>query len=432
MMKKCEKYHCAVLGVSYKTCPVAIRDSLTRTLQNPMTMKSILALPGVSEVAVLSTCNRAEIYIATPYPEALSDTLVNWWAEYAKLDLDSIVPYCFYLIHGEAVSHLYTVVSSIDSLVLGENQILGQVREAFRVAQETKTVGVLLNHLFQSALSLGKQVREETGIGMGTVSVAHAAMELCKQEVGDISKCRVGILGLGEMGHLAATTFAAEKVEHFAFFNRSEQKAKEFSNCFGGEAFPLTQLVQELPRLDILITCAKAETFLIKASEVPNVMRTELLIVDIASPRNVDPLIASFPGISLFSIDDLNKVVEKNREMRRLAAEKARTFIEHATLDFREWFVSRDLNPLLLQMQEYHKLVGEMVLKKWETRVSLEEFNNMKRFEEELRKKILHVPFSELKHLSTAGMGLESQLILEKLYPAQDIEKHFSTGETDA
>lgn len=166
MMKKCEKYHCAVLGVSHKTCPVAIRDSLTRTLQNPMTMKSILALPGVSEVAVLSTCNRAEIYIATPYPEALSDTLVNWWAEYAKLDLDSIVPYCFYLIHGEAVSHLYTVVSSIDSLVLGENQILGQVREAFRVAQETKTVGVLLNHLFQSALSLGKQVREETGIGM--------------------------------------------------------------------------------------------------------------------------------------------------------------------------------------------------------------------------------------------------------------------------
>ncbi len=431
-MKKCEKYHCAVLGVSYKTCPVAVRDSLSRTLQNPQAMKSILALPGVSEVVVLSTCNRAEIYIATPYPEALADTLVNWWAEYAKLDLESIVPYCFYLIHGEAVSHLYAVVSSIDSLVLGENQILGQVREAFRQAQDMKTVGVLLNHLFQSALSLGKQIREETGIGDGTVSVAHAAMELCRRELGSLSSCRVGILGLGEMGHLATTTFAAEEIKEFAFFNRTFKKAEDFACEYGGKAYELSSLVQELPQLDVLVACASSEQFLLKAKEVPNAMRSNLLIVDIASPRNIDPLIGAYPGVRLFSIDDLNRVVERNREKRRLAAEKARAIIEHAVLDFREWFVSRDLTPLLVQMQEYHSLVGQMVLNKWESKVSSEEWNHLKRFEEELRKKILHVPFAELKHLSAAGMGLESQLILEKLYPVQNMDEKFLTGESDA
>lgn len=430
-MKNCEKYHCAVLGVSYKTCPVSIRDALSRTLQNPLAMKRILALPGVSEVAVLSTCNRAEIYIATPYPEALADTLVNWWAEYAKLDLDSIAPYCFYFIHGEAVSHLYSVVSSIDSLVLGENQILGQVREAFRQAQEMHSVGVLLNHLFQSALSLGKQIREDTDIGAGTVSVAHAAMELCRQKLGSLSKCRVGVLGLGEMGQLAATTFAAEKVEEFAFFNRTFEKSKDFVSRYGGKAYSLKDLVEELPKLDVLITCATSSSFLLKASEVPNAMRSNLLIVDIASPRNVDPLIGSYPGVRLFSIDDLNKVVEKNREMRRLAAEKARELIDHASLDFREWFVSRDLTPLLVQMQEYHRLVGQMVLAKWESKLSKEEWNNLNRFEEELRKKILHAPFAELKHLSAAGMGLESQLILEKLYPVQDMDEKFSMEATD-
>lgn len=426
MKKNGEKYHCAVLGVSYKTCSVELRDPLALSLSDAQAaLKSVWSLPGVSEAVVLSTCNRAEIYVATLYPEALADTLVNWWAEYAKVSFDDIVPHCYYLIHGDAVSHLYSVVSSIDSLVLGENQILGQVKEAFRKAQEVSLTGGLLNHLFQSALSLGKQVRECTDIGAGTVSIAHAAMELCRTNVGELKNLRVGILGLGEMGHLAATTFAGEGVSNFAFFNRTFQKSRDFAAKFGGEAFPLEKLSSEFARLDILITCATSQEFLLKAREVPGALRSPVLVVDIASPRNVDPLIASYPGISLFCVDDLNKVVERNRELRRQAAEKAREFIENAANDFRDWFKNRELAPVMVQMQAFHEAVGQMVLEKWKQKVSPQELAMLEKFEDEYRKKLLHVPFNELHRMGAAGMGLESLLVLEKLYPTNNIEDYF-------
>lgn len=421
-----EKYHCAVLGVSYKTCPIELRDPLALSLKDAeAALKSVWSLPGVSEAVVLATCNRAEIYVATLYPESLADTLVNWWSEFANVDFNSIVPHCYYLSHGAAVSHLYSVVSSIDSLVLGENQIVGQVREAFRKAKDASFTGGLLNHLFQSALSLGKQVRECTGIGAGTVSIAHAAMELCRKHLGDLKPLRVGILGLGEMGHLSATTFAGEGVTNFAFFNRTFEKCKDFVARFGGEAFALEELPREFGRLDILIACASTQNFLLKSTEVPNALQTGVLVVDIASPRNVDPVIGAFPGIRLFSVDDLNKVVERNREMRRQAAEKAREFIENAANDFRDWFSSRDMAPVLCQMQGYHETVGQMVLERWKQKVNPEEFAVLEKFEDELRKKLLHVPFEELHRLCAAGMGLESQLILEKLYPIKDLESRF-------
>ncbi len=426
MMKNGDKYHCAVLGVSYKTCSVELRDPLALSLtDSTAALDSLCSLPGVSEAVVVATCNRAEIYVATLYPESLADTLVNWWAEYAKVSFDDIVPHCYYLTHGNAVSHLYSVVSSIDSLVLGENQILGQVREAFRKAQNASFTGTLLNHLFQSALALGKQVRECTGIGAGTISIAHAAMELCRKHLGELASLRVGILGLGEMGHLAATTFAAEGVKNFCFFNRTFEKSREFATRFGGEAYALERLPYEFARLDILITCASSPDFLLKAPNIPNALQTGVLIVDIASPRNVDPIIGSYPGIRLFCVDDLNKVVERNRELRRQAAEKARDFIENAAGDFKDWFVSRELSPILARMQNYHETVGQMVLDKWREKVGAEEFAILEKFEDELRKKILHVPFEELHLMSTAGIGLESQLILEKLFPSKDIEKHF-------
>ncbi len=421
------KYHCAVLGVSYKTAAATLRDSLSKALLTEDALKRIRHLPGVSEVVILATCNRAEIYVATLFPEALTDALVQEWATLAGISLDDIIPHCYYLTHGEAVSHLYAVVSSIDSLVLGENQILGQVRDAFLQAQSHETTGILLNHLFQSALSVGKQVRDETDIGVGTVSVAHAAMDLCKKILGDFKNLKVGILGTGEMGRLTAKTFADENVSDFAFFNRTFSKAENFTKEFGGQAFPLDALITEIPKLDILITCAQAPHFLVQASKVPSAMRGNLMIVDIASPRNVDPLIGSFPGVRLYCIDDLNKVVEKNRHLRKRAAEQTEKIIEDAIHNFKKWFSSKDLAPLLQQMQEYHQLVGEMVLDKWSKKTSPETMEILKRFEDELRKKILFIPFDEIRRLSLAGMAVESQLILEKLYSVTDFKLHFNT-----
>lgn len=417
MIKNKEKNHCVVLGVSYKTCPIDIRDNLSRALQNSEeALKSLLGLPGVSEAVVLATCNRAEIYVATLYPEMLRDTLLNWWAEFSKQDLSEVAPYCFYLTHIEAVNHLYTVVSSIDSLVLGENQILAQVRGAFLKAQEAGFTGTLLNHLFQTALFVGKQVRENTGIGDGTVSIAHAAVQLIEQEIGCLETTRVGILGLGEMGLLAATALSAAQVSSFSFFNRTFDKAKQFASRFGGEAYELESLSQQIKNLDVLITSVRYNDFILRKKDFELVQKPHLLIVDIASPRNVEPSVGELDDIRLFCVDDLKEIVEKNRSLRKQASERARLFIEEAALDFKEWFYSHRLTPLFLQMQEYHQKIGDFVLDKWKKKVSEEEYARLERFEEELRKKILHIPFESLKMLSVAGMGLESQLLLEKIY----------------
>lgn len=417
MIKNKEKNHCVVLGVSYKTCPIDIRDNLSRALQNSEeALNSLLGLPGVSEAVVLATCNRAEIYVATLYPEMLRDTLLNWWAEFSKQDLSEVAPYCFYLTHIEAVNHLYTVVSSIDSLVLGENQILAQVRGAFLKAQEAGFTGTLLNHLFQTALFVGKQVRENTGIGDGTVSIAHAAVQLIEQEIGRLETTRVGILGLGEMGLLAATALSAAQVSSFSFFNRTFDKAKQFASRFGGEAYELESLSQQIKNLDVLITSVRYNDFILRKKDFELVQKPHLLIVDIASPRNVEPSVGELDDIRLFCVDDLKEIVEKNRSLRKQASERARLFIEEAALDFKEWFYSHRLTPLFLQMQEYHQKIGDFVLDKWKKKVSEEEYARLERFEEELRKKILHIPFESLKMLSVAGMGLESQLLLEKIY----------------
>lgn len=417
MIKNKEKNHCVVLGVSYKTCPIHIRDNLSRVLQNSdFALTSLLGLPGLSEAVVISTCNRAEIYVATRYPEMLRDTLLNWWAEFSKQDFAEILPYCFYLTHLEAVTHLYAVVSSIDSLVLGENQILAQVRSSFMRAQEGGFTGILLNHLFQTALFVGKQVRENTGIGDGTVSIAHAAVQLCERELGDLKCSQVGVLGLGEMGLLAATALSSAGVSSFSFFNRTLEKAKRFASRFGGEGFEVKDLTEQINSLDVLITSARAKDYILCHSDLMAIKELRLLIVDIASPRNVDPDVAKMEEITLFCIDDLKGVVENNRELRKLASEKARIFIEEAAMDFTEWFYSQSLTPLFLQMQDYHKKTGAQLLKKWKKKVSCEEYCHLKRFEEELRKKILHAPFETLKSMSVAGMGLESQLLLEKIY----------------
>lgn len=423
MIKNKQKNHCIVLGVSYKTCSINIRDNLSRVLQNSeVALNSLLGLPGVSEAVVLATCNRAEIYVATLYPEELRDTLLNWWAEFSKQDFSEIAPCCFYLTHLEAVNHLYMVVSSIDSLVLGENQILAQVRNAFLMAQKNGSTGILLNHLFQTALFVGKLVRENTGIGDGTVSIAHAAVQLIEREFGRLEHTRVGLFGLGEMGLLAATSLSAVGVTSFSFFNRTFEKAKLFASRFGGKAFEMASLTQELKNIDVLITSVRSEEYLLKKSDFSIFKDLQLVVVDIASPRNVDPLVADIDGVRLFCIDDLKEIVEKNRSLRKQASERARLFIEESAMDFTEWFYSQRLTPLFVQMQEYHQKIGSIVLEKWKKKVSAEEFAHLERFEDELRKKILHIPFESLKSLSVAGMGLESQLLLEKIYSLNSLK----------
>ncbi|MCR5029225.1 MAG: glutamyl-tRNA reductase [Fibrobacter sp.] len=417
-MKNKENTHCVVLGASHKTCPVALRDRLgfSGNLLDKG-LSSLGKLPGLSEVVILSTCNRTEIYAATLYPDALRDTLINWWAEFAHMDAAELVPHCFYLTHTEAISHLYTVVSSLDSLVLGETQIMGQVKEAFQLSQKAGNVGFFLSHLFQSALTLGKKVREDTAIGEGTVSIPFAAVQLALREFDDLSPLCVGILGLGDMGNIASVELSAERVTKFRFFNRTLAKAQNFAARFGGEAYDLYEMPEKLKDVDLLIAAASSPEYLVTEEMVKKANRTgKTVYIDIGAPRNIDPAVANLPNVSLFSIDDLSRVVEDNRNKRRHSAERAREIISDAVDEFAEWYATLGVIPLMLSLRKHHETIGQELLQKWEHRVSPEEMEHLRRYNDELIAKLLHRPSSELKRLGAAGMGLESQLILEKLF----------------
>ena len=421
-MKNKENTHCVVLGASHKTCPVALRDKLSFSeSQLEKGLSSLGNLPGFSDAVILSTCNRTEIYAATLYPEALRDTLINWWAEFSHIDVGELIPHCFYLTHTEAISHLYSVVSSLDSLVLGENQILQQVKEAFLASQKAGKAGFFLSHLFQSALSLGKKVREDTAIGEGTVSIPFAAVQLALLELGSLAPLRVGVLGLGEMGNIASVELSAAGVSRFSFFNRTLSKAQNFAARFGGEAFDLQALPEHLESLDLLIAAASSPEYLISAEMFRNKRHSgKMVLIDIGVPRNIEPEVANLPDVSLFCIDDLTKVVEENRSRRRHSAERAREIIGDAVDSFAEWYASLGVIPLMLALRNHHEKIEAEVLQKWEHRVSPEEGERLHRFADELIAKILHRPSAELKHLGAAGLGLESRLILERLFDLQE------------
>lgn len=426
-MKNQESTHCVVLGASHKTCPVALRDRLGFTdAMLEKGLSSLGMLPGLSESVIISTCNRTEIYAATRYPDALRNTLINWWAEFAHIDAAELLPHCFYLMHTEAITHLYSVVSSLDSLVLGETQIMGQVKDAFRRAQKAGKVGFFLSHLFQSALALGKKVREDTAIGEGTVSIPFAAVQLALREFGDLSKLSVGILGSGDMGNIASVELSAAGVTRFHFFNRTLSKAENFAARFGGEAHDLVEMPAFLGKIDLLIAAASAPEYLVKEDDVlPLSRNSKTVYIDIGAPRNIEPAVGNGHGISLFSIDDLALVVEDNRNRRRHSAERAREIIDESVDEFSDWYATLDVIPLICSLRKHHESIGENVLEKWRHKVSESEFEHLERFENELVAKILHKPSEELKRLGAAGLGLESRLILEKLFDLKvDGEDH--------
>lgn len=412
------KTHCVVLGVSHKTCPVYLRDRLAFPASDLRTgLESLRKLPGLSEALILTTCNRTEIYAVTPSPEAFRDTLLNWWAENRRMDGNDMRPHCYYLSHIEAVSHLFSVISSVDSLVLGEYQILGQVREAFAMAQECETVGFFLNRLFQVALSIGKRVREETQIGAGAVSVAYASVELCRRELGDLSKCRAGVLGLGETGVLVARSLFEAGVRDFRFFNRTEFKAEIAARQFGGVGKGLDSLASELPGLDLLVACTGAPGYLLGPEQVSARSGDRpLTLVDIASPRDIDPAVGEVAGCSLYCMDDLNRVMLENRERRKKSADAARDLISAAVVEYQDWFVSLDVVPLLKKMRGHFQLQEKQELEKWRTRTTPEEFALLERFGDGLVAKLLHEPTVQLRKMGCQEGCSEVTGLLQRLF----------------
>jgi glutamyl-tRNA reductase len=347
-----------ILGINHKTAPVALREKVAFNEDRLVAaLRTLRQETGVAEVVILSTCNRTEVYWAG---SASGAELSQWLERHHgnNLDLASSL-----YVHQEqrAVAHAFSVASGLDSMVLGEAQILGQLKDAYRVAQETGSTGPTLNKLFQAAFSAAKRVRSETQIGANAVSLASATVKLARRMYSDLSAHTALLIGAGDMIALTARHFAAAGVKRMVIANRTLSRAQTLAGELEGYAVDLGQLNKELAEADIVISCTASPDPLITKSAAAAALRTRrrrpIFMVDLAVPRDIDPAVADLEDIYLFSIDDLQQLVDENRQSREVAAGGARLLIEQEVARFVVESRAKDAGPAIRALREQSDVI---------------------------------------------------------------------------
>ncbi|WP_394137547.1 glutamyl-tRNA reductase [Cytobacillus oceanisediminis] len=349
--------HILVVGLNYKTAPVEIRERLTfNSSQLGDAMKTLNDKKSILENIILSTCNRTEIYAVVDQLHTGRYYIKEFLAEHFNMDQSEFSPFLFIYEEDGAIEHLFKVACGLNSMILGETQILGQVRSSFLEAQSENTTGTVFNHLFKQAVTLAKRAHSETDIGANAVSVSYAAVELAKKIFGTLENKHVLILGAGKMGELAIQNLHANGASKVTVINRTYEKAQDLASRYAGEAKTLDELQSALMDADILISSTGAKEFVITKDMMANVEKMRkgkpLFMVDIAVPRDLDPKLAELDSIFLYDIDDLEGIVEANLQERKKAAEKIQLMIEGEIVDFKQWLNLLGVVPVISALRE--------------------------------------------------------------------------------
>jgi glutamyl-tRNA reductase len=423
----------AVVGLSHKTAPVEIREKLS--VPDDAKEKAIAQLrsyPHLDEVAILSTCNRLEVYVIAKETENGVRELTQFLAEWSQIPLVDLRHHLFILLHQDAVMHLMRVSSGLDSLVLGEGQILSQVKHTHKLAQQYDGAGPILNRLFKQAISAGKRVRTETSIGTGAVSISSAAVELAHLKITDLSACRVAILGAGKMSRLLVQHLLSKGATQIAILNRSLQRAQELANHFTEVELTLhdfSEMEAALANSDLVFTCTSSmEPILNRAMLEPIVNRcTAMMIVDIAVPRNVHANVNELKAIQAFNVDDLKAVVAQNQESRRKMAMEAEELLEEELDAFDVWWRSLETVPTISSLRAKIETIREQELEKALSRLGTEFADKHQEVIEALTRgivnKILHDPMVQLRaqqDIEARQRAMQSIQLLFNLTPASN------------
>ena len=354
-----------VLGLNHKTASVEIREKLAFDAE--AAGRALRELKGrfpQAEFVLLSTCNRVELYCAAKQCQGADpDRLAEFLSRFQNVELDAFRQFLYAYENEDAVRHLLTVASSLDSLVVGEAQIIGQVKESYRLACAAKTTGKVLNRLFHCAFATSKQIYTTTSISNGRVSVAGVAVELARQLFADISSARVVVIGAGDMGQLLVQHLLQVGARDITVVNRSFDRGLKLAEDFGIRAGKWEQLEDQLVGANIAIASASVQDYLFRKESFKNVMARRkdgtLLIIDIAVPRNFEPSVNEFEGVYLYSVDDLTAVVEQNRKARQRDMTRGMEIVLESVAEFMEWFGAKDIGPLIGRMKEQFAQIGK-------------------------------------------------------------------------
>ncbi|MBD1381183.1 glutamyl-tRNA reductase [Metabacillus arenae] len=349
--------HILVVGLNYRTAPVEIREKLSfNTSALGDAMKELKNQKSILENIIVSTCNRTEIYAVVDQLHTGRYYMKRFLADWFEMEKEDISPYLTFYENEGAVEHLFRVSCGLDSMVLGETQILGQVKSSFLLAQKEETIGTVFNHLFKQAVTVAKRAHNETDIGSNAVSVSYAAVELAKKIFGQLSSMHVLILGAGKMGELAAQNLHGNGVRKVTVVNRTIEKAEELAKRFSGDAKSINELQSALVDADILISSTGSKDYVISKKLMVKVEKLRkgrpLFMVDIAVPRDLDPALAELESVFLYDIDDLEGIVEANLVERKVAAEQIELLIEAEIVTFKQWLGTLGVVPVISALRE--------------------------------------------------------------------------------
>jgi len=426
--------HILVTGLSHKTAPVEIREALTfPEAEIKDALLNLVSLQNINEGVILSTCNRTEIYTVAKDPEKGQDAVVNFLKQYypKKSNLEK---YLYFYEAATAVQHLFRVVSSLDSMVVGEAQILGQVKEAYNWAFEAQTTNVIFNRLFRQAFAVGKRVRTETDIGENAVSISYAAVQLAKKVFEDLSGCSVMVIGAGEMSELTTRHLVSSGVNSVVITNRSLSRAEKMAQEFGGRAVPFDQMLEELAKVDIVISSTGAPNVILTYEQMRQVMvkrrYRSIFLIDIAVPRDLDPQINNLDNAYLYNIDTLEEVVAQNLAERQKEAKEAEKIIKAEVEEFLAWLSSLEVVPTIAELRRKAEQIKEQELSK-----ALSKLNHLSEAEKNviaalahgITNKLLHEPMVKVKESTKQRDGYLYVESLRHLFALNE-----NTNEKDA
>ncbi len=396
------------LGLNHKTAPVDIRERVTFGPDIIAgALRSLKEHPAVQEGVILSTCNRTEVYCCLSEDD--HEPLADWLGKFHGIDSDRLSPYLYSHFGADAIQHLLRVSCGLDSLVLGEPQILGQVKTAFQIATDAGATGKLLSRLFQHAFSAAKQIRTDTAIGNSPVSVAFAAVSLAKQIFSELSEQTALLIGAGETIELAARHLSQNGIGRVIVANRTVEKAHALASQFDGFAIALTELSSHLAEADIVISSTASPLPVLGKGTVESALKERrhrpIFMVDIAVPRDIEPEVADLSDIYLYTVDDLDEVIQENMRSREEAAEQAEEIIEHYVGEYLGWLRSLDAVELIQDFRSYAERLRDEVIQK-----AMQQLNKGKSPEEVLQfmghtltNKLLHTPSAQLRQAGFNG-----------------------------
>lgn len=417
-----------VVGLSHKTASVDIREKAAfspNSIERPL--RELVNLDGIVEGIIVSTCNRVEIYATTRDIAGGIARIRRFMAEYHRLPYDLLEPH-LYSYHGEeAIRHVFRVASSLDSMVVGEPQILGQIKTSYGYAAEYKSSGIILNRFLHKAFSVAKRVRTETRIASSAVSVSFAAVELARKIFGSLADKTVMLIGAGEMCELAARHFLTNGAKGILVTNRTLAKAQTLAEDFGGEAIPFDELFLHLHKADIVLTSTGAPHAIITPPDMEEVIKRRrmrpMFLIDIAVPRDIDPAVNEMDTVYLYNMDDLQQVVAANLEGRMQEADKAESIIAEEIIQFYKWVATLEVTPTIVALrsrfEELRRVEIERTLTNWKDAPPDAE-KRLEALTTAFMNKLLHHPTSVLKK---AGQGNRTDLYLDALHALFDLER---------